>query len=269
MLRCSWLCTLPQVLRQSLLNRLLHHRKCCACSAGKGRQARGVVGAIEAEHGVLDGAESTYARLVPGRRTGIRHVSCDWGAGGIKDLEQITTLRCSCGRRHRKVNHTGVGRSRPSRTAIGRRSQDCQGRSIADGRVSRGVGNLRRIDRTQRADGRRFVSRNARPQQVWNSDRGDDQNDRDPTISNSISEKPFCFRISFVPSSPFKKSCGLSRPNWRYVRHFIGQSRKLPLARFDCVQVLYFQSLPGRNAAFALGPLIDPNADPWQILYRH
>src|SRR5437762_679319 len=89
------------------------------------------------------------------------------------------------------------------------------------------------------------------------------------TISNSISEKPFCFRISFVPSSPFKKSCGLSRPNWRYVRHFIGQSRKLPLARFDCVQVLYFQSLPGRNAAFALGPLIDPNADPWQILYSH
>ena len=190
MLRCSWLCTLPQVLRQSLLNRLLHHRKCCACSAGKGRQARGVVGAIEAEHGVLDGAESTYARLVPGRRTGIRHVSCDWGAGGIKDLEQITTLRCSCGRRHRKVNHTGVGRSRPSRTAIGCRSQDCQGRSIADGWVSSGIGNLRRIDRTQRADGRRFVSRNARPQQVWNSDRGDDQNDRDPRSATQLVKNP-------------------------------------------------------------------------------
>src|SRR5437867_12311094 len=85
-------------LRQGLLNRLLHHRKCCACSAGKGRQARGVVGAIEAEHGVLDGAESTYARLVPGRRTRIRHISCDWGAGCVKYLVQITALRCICGR---------------------------------------------------------------------------------------------------------------------------------------------------------------------------
>ena len=180
LLRCSWLCTLPQVLRQGLLNRLLHHRKCCACSAGKGRQARGVVGAIEAEHGVLDGAESTFARLVPGRRTRIRHISCDWGAGCVKYLEQITALRCSCGRRHRKVNHTGVGRSRPSRTAIGRRSQDCQGRSVADVWVSCRVRNLRRIDGAQRADGRRFFSRNTRPQQVWNGNRGDDQNDRNP-----------------------------------------------------------------------------------------
>ncbi len=39
----------------------------------------------------------------------------------------------------------------------------------------------------------------------------------------------FVSASNFVSSSPFQKSFGLSGPNWRYVRHFIGQSRKLPL----------------------------------------
>src|SRR5207244_5056392 len=90
-----------------------------------------------------------------------------------------------------------------------------------------------------------------------------------PRSATQSVKNPSVSASRFVPSSPIKKSFGLSGPNWRYVRHFIGQSRKLPLGAARLVQVLYFQSVPGWNAAFALGPLTDTHADPWQILYSH
>src|SRR6266852_2032227 len=43
------------------------------------------------------------------------------------------------------------------------------------------------------------------------------------TISNSISEKPFCFRISFFPLAV----CGLLDLNYREYSHFIGQCLQL------------------------------------------
>jgi hypothetical protein len=67
-----------------------------------------------------------------------------------------------------------------------------------------------------------------------------------PRSATQLVRNPSVSASRFIPSSPIKKSFGLSGPNWRYVRHFIGQRRKLPLGRLDYVQVLYFQSVSSR-----------------------
>src|SRR5271169_2086645 len=61
------------------------------------------------------------------------------------------------------------------------------------------------------------------------------------TMSNSISEKPFCFRMCVPFFSVIR--CGLSRPNCRLCSHFSGQKQKLLYGRFGFLGGVCFQGL--------------------------
>jgi len=169
---------------------------------------------LNANYRVGERAEGTHTRLVCTHRIRADLIVNEVGSGTRRSgvcIVVATLADAATVGGEVIVNQAGIGVGWSDGRALVRRvTQVRQVRRIPGCWVAGVERNLGSVDSANAAGRGRLIGRNTRAQQVRNSDRSDDQNDRDPTISNSISEKPFCFRISLFSLISDLNSCQYS-----------------------------------------------------------
>jgi hypothetical protein len=153
------------------------------------------------DHTVITAQKALYQSTAERSRPGVevRRRSSAAGRGRNEAVAALTGASRGTVVGQVVVDQAGIRRARDA-GRYAARSQSQQGR-IPDGRISRVVPDFSCDNRALGSSGRRIVGRHAGAQQVRNRDRGDDQ-EIATTIKSSIKEKPFCFRISLLSSSP-------------------------------------------------------------------
>src|SRR5882724_789973 len=171
--------TLLLLLQDQVRSRGASHGTC----GGAGRNSGSV--RIEVQYSVFFRAEPTNTSLVENQGRSADTVSHVGGGRGYNDaysVNRVTALTASGD----VIRQGGIKqtRSRAGRTArgaglhAGARSQCHQRRRIAHRRIRCQISHFRCVDGANCAHRGRLVSRDTSPQQVRNSDRSDDQNDR-------------------------------------------------------------------------------------------
>lgn len=126
---------------------------------------------IEVYDGVFGGAKTAIATTANGRSN--RKISTDGRGANARGGEAVSTLGAGG---ELGVDEAGCG-------LIGRRTAAAAERGesgrVANRRIVTVISDFSRVNSAQRRNGGGFIGRNPGLEQIRNSDRGDDENDRD------------------------------------------------------------------------------------------